>query len=152
MRPNTRSYCIWLVPAVALFLPTVMTGSAQDIAIDWWTLDSGGSLHSTGADFELSGTIGQPDAGVVMTGGDYELTGGFWAAPMESASPYYVADLNCDGLLDFFDLDPFVLAITDPAGYVSAYPGCDLMLADCNGDGVVDFFDIDAFVELVVGG
>ncbi len=62
-----------------------------------------------------------------------------------------LGDLNCDGLVDFFDIDPFVMAITDPAGYVAAYPDCDIMLADCNGDGIVDFFDIDAFVALVVG-
>ncbi len=61
-------------------------------------------------------------------------------------------DLNCDGNVDFFDIDPFVLAITDPAGYEASYPDCDIMLADCNGDGVVDFFDIDAFVLLVTGG
>ncbi len=59
---------------------------------------------------------------------------------------------RCDGYIDFFDLDPFVLAITDPAGYESAYPDCDIMYADCNLDGVVDFFDIDPFVELVIGG
>jgi hypothetical protein len=29
--------------------------------------------------YSLSGTIGQPDAGSVMTGGNYSLTGGFWS-------------------------------------------------------------------------
>ncbi len=59
---------------------------------------------------------------------------------------------RCEGYIDVFDLAPFVLAITDPAGYESAYPDCDIMHADCNLDGVVDFFDIDPFVELVTGG
>ncbi len=59
-------------------------------------------------------------------------------------------DLNCDGLIDFFDLDPFVLAITDPTGYEIAYPDCNIMHADCNMDGVVDFFDIAPFVALIV--
>ncbi len=63
-----------------------------------------------------------------------------------------LGDVNCDGFVDFFDLDPFVLAITDPAGYEAAYPDCDIMLADCNEDGVVDFFDIDSFIGLVTGG
>ncbi len=62
-----------------------------------------------------------------------------------------VGDLNCDGSVDFFDIDAFVLAVTDPPGYAAAYPDCDLMLADCNGDDSVDFFDIDCFVALVVG-
>ena len=63
-----------------------------------------------------------------------------------------LGDLNCDGAVDFFDIDSFVLAVTDPAGYEDTYPDCDIMLADVNGDGEVNFFDIDAFVELVVGG
>ncbi len=63
-----------------------------------------------------------------------------------------IGDLNCDGTVDFFDIDAFVLALTDPDGYAVAYPDCDILLADCNGDGVVDFFDIDSFVALLTGG
>ncbi len=66
--------------------------------------------------------------------------------------PAAIGDLNCDGAVNFFDIDAFVLAITDLAGYEVAYPDCDIMLADCNGDGDVDFFDIDAFVMLITGG
>ena len=65
---------------------------------------------------------------------------------------FTVGDLNCDGSVDFFDIDAFVLAVTDAAAYAATYPDCDIMLADCNGDGEVDFFDIDAFVEVVTGG
>jgi hypothetical protein len=61
-----------------------------------------------------------------------------------------LGDLNCDGVLNAFDIDPFVLALTDPAGYAAAWPNCDRMLADINGDGVVNAFDIDAFVALIV--
>ena len=49
---------------------------AQDFAIDWLTIDGGGGT-STGGVFSVSGTIGQPDAGV-MSGGSYSLIGGFW--------------------------------------------------------------------------
>ena len=59
-------------------------------------------------------------------------------------------DLNCDGLVDFFDIDAFVLAITDPATWEASYD-CPLLNGDCNFDGLVDFFDIDPFVSLVVG-
>lgn len=48
-------------------------------AIDWYTIDGGGGT-STGGVYSVSGTIGQPDAGTVMTGGNYSLTGGFWSA------------------------------------------------------------------------
>ena len=34
---------------------------------------------STVGTYQVSGTIGQPDAGGAMTGGNYSLTGGFWS-------------------------------------------------------------------------
>ncbi len=55
-------------------------------------------------------------------------------------------DLNCDGRLDFDDIEPFVLALVDPAGYAAAYPGCDARNADCDCSGTVDFEDVDAFL------
>jgi hypothetical protein len=60
-------------------------------------------------------------------------------------------DLNCDGGLDGFDIQPFVLALTDPQAYAAAFPDCSHLLADCNADGVVDGFDIQPFVELLMG-
>ena len=122
---------------------------ADDFDLDWYTVDGGGDMLCTGGEFELCGTIGQPDASeFVMTGGDFELTGGFWPG----VPAYQPGDLNCDGLINGFDIDPFVLALTDPAGYAAAYPDCDRMLADCNNDGVVNGFDIDPFVALLTGG
>lgn len=56
------------------------------------------------------------------------------------------ADTNCDGAVDFFDIDPFLLALFDPTGYEAAFPDCALESADCNNDMSVDFFDIDAFL------
>jgi len=64
--------------------------------------------------------------------------------------PFARGDLNCDGVVNNFDIDPFVLALTDPAGYAQKFPSCDRMLADINGDGVVDNFDIDPFVALLI--
>ena len=51
---------------------------AQNFAIDWFTIDGGGGT-STGGVYSISGTIGQPDAGPVLTGGNYSLVGGFWS-------------------------------------------------------------------------
>ncbi len=58
-------------------------------------------------------------------------------------------DLNCDRRVDFQDISPFVLALSDPAGYTAAYPSCNISLADINGDGVVNFDDINPFVALL---
>ncbi len=62
-----------------------------------------------------------------------------------------VGDLNCDGTVDFQDINPFVLALSDPAGYAAAYPNCNILNGDVNGDGRVDFNDINPFVELLSG-
>ncbi len=58
-------------------------------------------------------------------------------------------DLNCDFAIDAFDIEPFILALTDPNGYATAYPKCNAELADANRDGAVDAFDIEAFVNLL---
>jgi hypothetical protein len=64
-------------------------------------------------------------------------------------------DPNCDGVIDFFDIDAFVTAIVDgQAGWEAntAYT-CDYFDAnDVNNDGVVDFFDIDPFVDTLLNG
>jgi hypothetical protein len=61
------------------------------------------------------------------------------------------ADLNCDGRVDFGDINPFVLALSNPGGYSQTYPQCHLINADINGDGTVDFGDINPFVALLTG-
>jgi hypothetical protein len=60
-------------------------------------------------------------------------------------------DTNCDGALTFKDINPFILALSDPVGYQQAFPDCDIMTADCNLDGLVDFRDINPFVALLSG-
>ena len=54
------------------------TVSAQSYTIDWHKIAGGGGTSAGGA-YSVSGTIGQPDAGVAMNGGNYSVTGGFWA-------------------------------------------------------------------------
>ena len=65
---------------------------------------------------------------------------------------YRCGDLNCDALVNTFDIDPLLLAITDTREYETAYPACSRLLADLNADGVVNEGDIDAFVEVLTGG
>jgi pyrrolidone-carboxylate peptidase len=61
-------------------------------------------------------------------------------------------DLDCDGDVDFDDINPFVLALSDPITYQQVYPGCPLVNADVDGNGVVDFDDVNPFVVLLSGG
>ncbi len=60
-------------------------------------------------------------------------------------------DVNCDGAVDFGDIDPFVLALTGEQAYYAEYPDCHWFNADTNDDGSVDFDDIDPFVALLSG-
>jgi len=50
----------------------------QSYSIDWYKIAGGGGT-STNGQYSLSGTIGQPDAGGAMSGGNYSVTGGFWS-------------------------------------------------------------------------
>ena len=65
------------------------------------------------------------------------------------ANPGCPGDLNCDGLVDSFDIDPLVVALSDPAAYEAQYPECDISHADVNADGITDYFDIDPFIALL---
>jgi hypothetical protein len=59
-------------------------------------------------------------------------------------------DMNCDGAVDFDDINPFVTALVSPASYNAQYPDCYWFSGDCNLDGTVDFDDINPFVGLLV--
>ena len=60
-----------------------------------------------------------------------------------------LGDMNCDGVLNFADINPFVLALSDPSAYEARYPNCRWLNADCNSDGSVNFRDINPFVALL---
>jgi hypothetical protein len=66
--------------------------------------------------------------------------------------PDATGDMNCDGALNGYDIDPFVLALTDPRAYAAAYPDCNYMAGDINDDGAVNGYDIDPFITLLTGG
>ncbi|MEW6252038.1 MAG: sialidase family protein [Planctomycetota bacterium] len=64
---------------------------------------------------------------------------------------YNRGDMNCDGRVNFDDINPFVLALSDPAGYATALPNCARRLGDIDNNGSVDFDDINPFVALLSG-
>jgi hypothetical protein len=66
------------------------------------------------------------------------------------ACEFAPGDLNCDGEVNFGDINPFVLALSNPAAYQNMYPGC-ILTGDINGDGLVNFGDINPFVALLLG-
>jgi hypothetical protein len=77
----------------------------------------------------------------ILMAGPKAVTARFW--------PF--GDANCDSVVNFGDINAFVLAISDTAIYASTYPQCPLVNADLNSDSTVDFLDISPFVELLSG-
>jgi hypothetical protein len=61
-------------------------------------------------------------------------------------------DLNCDGAVDFGDINPFVLYLSNFSSWQAAYPGCPAENGDISGDGTYpSFADINPFVALLSG-
>ncbi len=92
--------------------------------ISWHTIDGGGGT-SSGGQYKLNGTIGQPDA-EYSNGGKYELLGGFWpGGPL------------C--LVNFSDFAVFA------EYWLQSGSG---LPADLNGNGKVDIYDLKLFVDV----
>jgi T5SS/PEP-CTERM-associated repeat protein len=70
-----------------------------------------------------------------------------------SGSPIHPGDLNCDGEIDFGDINPFVLYLSNFTAWQTTYTGCPPENGDINGDGFYPSFgDINPFVALLTGG
>ena len=80
-----------------------------------------------------------------------EVTQNYFAGPKATAD-VLTGDLNCDGSVNFSDINPFVQIMTNPTGWQATYPGCPALNGDIDGDGFVDFGDINPFVALLSGG
>jgi hypothetical protein len=65
---------------------------AQSLSISSYTIDCGGGT-STSALLSLTGTIGQPDAGVALASPNLYVLGGFWGAT-SGPLPGCVADFD----------------------------------------------------------
>jgi hypothetical protein len=84
----------WFLSLLLLFIAGALigVGSASALAgysLDWWTVDGGGTTSSTGGNYSLGGSIGQPDAGT-SSGGTYTLDGGFWGGDMAITPNYQI--------------------------------------------------------------
>ena len=123
---------------------------AQDFDLSWFTVDGGGDMFTTGGgNFELSGTIGQPDAGPAsgpMIGGGFELVGGFWAG-VSRALP---GDFDGDGDVDLADFVQFQLCFAGSNNPPA--PTCPVGVnADLDDDGDVDLGDFLIFQQNFTG-
>lgn len=115
--------------------------------IDWHSIDGGGATApnaSAGGSYEVAGTIGQPDAGPAsgpMTGGAFEVRGGFWLVPLTCHCP---GDINGDTTKDGLDVQKFVACLT---------AGGNCTCADVDETAGVTIDDVAIFVDdLLTGG
>ncbi len=90
---------ISIVCVAGLLLAAAGSLSAgDDWSIDWHTIDSGGVIEADDGNdppqWQLSGTIGQWDATEAreFTGGEWRLTGGFWALTLEELADMLFRD------------------------------------------------------------
>lgn len=82
MRHITRTIGV-LIAVLALAVAGGLAVSAQSgggYDLTWNTADNGGATFSSGGEYQLGGTAGQPDANA-SAGPNYSLAGGFWVRP-----------------------------------------------------------------------
>jgi hypothetical protein len=73
-----RKISILVIVFALVSLLTAVALAQNGFDLSWWSVDGGGYISSSGGDYTLGGTIGQPDAGE-LSGGVYTLSGGFWS-------------------------------------------------------------------------
>ena len=140
---------------LALLLLVSIVSALGEYDLSWWTVDGGGATFSGGGDYDLGGTVGQPDAGT-LSGGDFTLGGGFWGGGVVEPSTM-PGDCNGDGVVSAGDISALVLEIfdgdgDDPAGTPGGtFPG-NPVGCNANGDTVVSAGDISYTVLLIFGG
>lgn len=139
-----------------------VSGSNLAFTVIWQAADTGAAVSDSSwvfQSFDIS-AIADNTAGVKIRWGmgptDGYVTYPGWNiddvqvwAPDPAACPRVPGDMNCDGVLSYADINPFVLAISSEAAYYALYPTCNWQNADCNTDGVVSYADINPFVALL---
>ena len=81
-----------------------------------------------------------------MTGGDFELTGGFWAIGSTS-STCDPCDMSCDGLVNAEDIEPFIGLLFDGTDPCCGNRGDIGSAGDINLDGMINAEDIEGFIN-----
>ncbi|TWT85856.1 hypothetical protein Pla123a_06630 [Posidoniimonas polymericola] len=130
------------------------------VGLDLTDIASGMVFASFGGPGTAAGTYNFLDLTYTGTGAlDAEgyvaqlgVLGDLLTAPTLNIGGGLVGDTNDDGVVNTLDIDPFVQALTDPAGYDAIYPGIRVDRADTNFDLAVNTLDIDPFVALITGG
>jgi hypothetical protein len=103
-------FALFLLVIAAAWIGVITVSALTGYTLDWWTVDGGGAVSSTGGSYNLDGSIGQPDAGT-SSGGTYSLAGGFWGG-VENIVTHSIPLLAGWNLVSF-PLHPASTVITD---------------------------------------
>ncbi|MGJ8636804.1 MAG: choice-of-anchor B family protein [Phycisphaerales bacterium] len=151
------SYALWYSNNIGATDDTMFVDISNNNGSNWQTLDTIGPGHPNAGGgwnvytFDLSEIFTAPSTQVRIrfragdTGEGSVVEAGVDAVKIELAScvdaPDCIADINGDGVLDFFDISAFLTAFgaQDPS-------------ADFSGDGAFDFFDISGFLTAFSAG
>ncbi|MFH1747580.1 MAG: dockerin type I domain-containing protein [Planctomycetota bacterium] len=133
----------------------IQDGTGRTFPVKIGLGDGFGTYEPPPAPFDIIGILDQEDYNSDDGNKDgYRLwvmyyTGNGYIIP----EPFALAgDMNCDGLVNAYDIDGFILAIGNPDDYEQTYPNCLLANADMNKDGIANAYDIDGFIAAVGGG
>lgn len=123
----------------------------QPLKSDTYTLTVADAIVDVAAGLKLDGELTKPWGLDPLPSGDGTAGG----AAQSRFVLTHAGDMNCDGVVSFDDINPFVLAISNWEEWKRTYPGCPGQNADIDGDGqyggLNGFGDINPFVALLGG-
>ena len=133
-----------LLVAAAALVPGTVGGEDGTFVLETSSIDGGGGF-SSGGGFELTGTIGQHDAGQPQFGGPFALTTGIWAGVLQNpGSPLLGIRRESGGAVTVFWPFPsagFVLRESPSLGE-APMPWVDVIPLSIQNDGVINFVTI----------
>lgn len=93
----------------------VNAGERQTFEIRTYTVDGGGGVSADGIEFEVSGTIGQPDTSS-STDGEWVVSGGYWT-PSDPTAGAIFADGFENGTTNGWSDSSGALPLFAPMGF-----------------------------------
>ena len=108
-----------------------------------------------GLGYALMGFGQDTNGELYVLGNTTGVPSGTTGVVLRIAPPLCAGDVNCDGIVDYADIDVFVAALGCVGGDPACWPPagvaeiCPWLNADCDHDGDVTYFDIDPFVARI---
>lgn len=122
-------------------------GTGSDLGYDVWC-DGAATVGVCGA-FSGSANLNPVGVATYTAAGASDGFATWLQCGTGLIGPTCVGDLNCDGVVNFAEIDLFIVALEGQMAWLAQFPDCPWLNADCNLDLNVSFDDIDPFIELL---